>query len=274
MLTGARARPSTAIARTASTVAARVRTPARAPRAVFAAAAALLVIAGCRAPGGLFRQYEYEEEMYLALDGSATLYVNSSIAALNALRGTAFDASPGARVDRNAVRAYFTSPHTRVPRVSESRRSGRRFVHVRIEADDVRQLSAVAPFAWSSYALARDGDRYVYTQTVGAAAGMDPGGAGWTGDELTAFRMHLPSKIDFHNTPTHEVGRGNILTWEQPLAERLRGVPLRLEVRMETQSILYRTVWLFGITFVAVAMVFVAVIWWVLRKGRTEAVAS
>src|SRR5579872_2282608 len=38
-----------------------------------------------------FRQYEYEEDLYLSLDGSATLYVNSSIAALNALRGTAFD---------------------------------------------------------------------------------------------------------------------------------------------------------------------------------------
>ncbi|MBW8863097.1 MAG: hypothetical protein JF601_12145, partial [Acidobacteria bacterium] len=39
----------------------------------------------------LFRQYEYEEDVYLALDGTATVYVNSSIAALNALRGTTFD---------------------------------------------------------------------------------------------------------------------------------------------------------------------------------------
>ena len=36
---------------------------------------------------------------------------------------------------------------------------------------------------------------------------------------------------------------------------------------METQSILYRTLWLFGSTFVAVALTFVAVIWWVLRRG-------
>ena len=29
--------------------------------------------------GGLFRQYQYEEEIYLSLDGTATVYVNSSI---------------------------------------------------------------------------------------------------------------------------------------------------------------------------------------------------
>jgi hypothetical protein len=32
---------------------------------------------------------------------------------------------------------------------------------------------------------------------------------------------------------------------------------------METQSILYRTLWLFGTTLVAVAVAFGLVIWWV-----------
>ena len=40
--------------------------------------------------GGLFRQYEYEEEVYVSLDGTATVYVNASLAALNALRGASF----------------------------------------------------------------------------------------------------------------------------------------------------------------------------------------
>ena len=39
---------------------------------------------------------------------------------------------------------------------------------------------------------------------------------------------------------------------------------------METQSILYRTVALFGATFVAVAMTFTIVIWWILRRGARE----
>src|SRR5205814_8001679 len=77
--------------------------------------------------GGLFRQYEYEEEMYLSLDGSATIYVNSSVAALNALRGTSFDADPSATIDRRVVRDYFTTPVTRVTRrPALSRRSNRR----------------------------------------------------------------------------------------------------------------------------------------------------
>jgi hypothetical protein len=229
--------------------------------------ASAILDGGC---GGtrLFRQYEYEEELYLSLDGSATVYVNSSIAALNALRGTSFDASPAARFDRDAYRAYFSSPQTRVTRLTSSRRAGRRFVHVRLDVADVRELSRVTPFAWSTYRLDREGEHFVYTQAVGAAAGNDPGRVRWNGQELVAFRMHLPSKIEYHNTPNREVGRGNILVWEQPLADRLRGVPLRLEARMQTQSILYRTLWLFGITFLAVASLFVGVIWWVLQRGK------
>ena len=66
--------------------------------------AALLTTAACGS-SGLFRQYEYEEEVYLSLDGSATVYVNSSIPALNALRGTSFDPDPDARFN-----AYIALP--------------------------------------------------------------------------------------------------------------------------------------------------------------------
>jgi hypothetical protein len=228
--------------------------------------------AACGGTTTLFRQYEYEEEVYLSLDGSATVYVNSSLAALNALRGTSFDTSPAARLDTAAIRAYFTSPATRVIRVSQSRRNNRRFVHVRLDVDDITKLGSVAPFAWSKYVFTSDGDLFKYRQTVGAAAGKDPGSAGWNGNEIVAFRLHLPSKIRYHNTK-RDVGRGNILVWEQPLAERLRGTPIELDARMDRQSILYTTLWLFGVTFVAVAIVFCTVIWWVVRRGKSERVA-
>ena len=226
--------------------------------------------AACRGASTLFRQYEYEEEIYLSLDGSATVYVNSSLPALNALRGTTFDASPAARVDTAAVREYFSSPATRVVRVTSSRRSNRRFVHVRLDVADVAKLGGAAPFAWSKYQFTRDGDLFKYLQTVGTAAGKDVGNVGWNGNEIVAFRLHLPSKIRYHNT-SRDVGRGNILAWEQPLAERLRGVPVELDARMDAQSILYTTLWLFGTTFLAVAAVFCGVIWWVMRRGRTTA---
>jgi len=225
--------------------------------------------AACSSARSIFRQYEYDEEVYLSLDGTATVYVNGSLAALNALRGTSFEATPTARVDTAAIRAYYTSPTTRVTRVSDSRRQGRRYVHVRLDVDDVRRLGEVAPFAWSKYELWLEGKFFFYRQTIGESAGKGAGSAGWNGREIVAFRLHLPSKIRAHNTG-REV-RGNILEWEQPLADRLRSVPLELDARMDTQSILYRTLWLFGATFVAVAVAFVVVIWWVMTRGAAKA---
>ena len=231
---------------------------------VLCALCSLCVLCSCGT--GIFRQYEYEEEIYLSLDGTATVYVNCSIAALDALRGASFDTRPSARVDAAAVRAYYTTPNTRVTRVSSSRRHGRRFVHVRLDVDDIRRLGEAAPFAWSTYRFAQNGGQYDYLQTIGAAAAKDVGAVGWDGRELVAFRLHLPSKIRYHNTKGIE-SRGNILAWEQPFADRLRGAPLTLDARMDTQSILYRTLWLFGVTFLAVAAAFAVVILWVMRRG-------
>jgi hypothetical protein len=227
---------------------------------------ALLVIAAACSGTNPFRQYEYEEEVYLSLDGTATVYVNSSLAALNALRGTSFDAGPNARVDIAAVRAYYSSAHTHVTRVSPFRRNNRRYVHVQLDVDDIRKLREAAPFGWSVYEFQRDGGLFVYRQSVGGAAGKDVGQVGWNGREAVAFRLHLPSRIRGQHTGGVE-GRGNILVWEQLLVDRRRGVPLTLEARMDPQSILYRTLWLFGVTFLAVAAAFGAIIWWVMRRG-------
>jgi hypothetical protein len=221
---------------------------------------------GGQGGAGLFKQYEYEEEMYLSLDGSATLYVHTSIAALNALRGTSFDATPNGRTDRDAFRAYFTTPQTHVTRVSPYRRAGRRFVSVRMDVDDVRKLGEAAPFAWSTYQLKQDADLFVYVQNIGASAGKDVGSVGWAGQEIVAFRMHLPSKIRFHDNLAR-FGRGNILAWEQLLTDRLRGAPMTIEARMDAQSILYRALFLFGSMFLLVAIAFVLVIWWVRRHA-------
>jgi hypothetical protein len=237
-----------------------------------AAALALVALAavGC-ASGGLFQQYEYEEDVYLSLDGTATVYVNSSVPALNALRGTSLDVGPTARLDREAVRKFYTTPVTHVGQVSQSRRSGRRFLHVRLDVDDVRRLGATAPFQWSRYEFRRQGDLYVYLQTIGASANKSVGDVGWKGDELVAFRLHLPSKIAYHNAGVENFKRGNILVWEQKLSDRLHGRQLVLDARMQAQSILYRTLLLFGATFVAVAVTFAIVIVAVLRGGRKRA---
>jgi hypothetical protein len=235
--------------------------------------AAALVLTAC---GGRLvkKQYEYEEELYLGLDGSATLNVNASVPALVALRGVDLNASPRARFERERIRAFYEGPGVTVTALNSSRRYGRRFVHMSMDIADVRSLQRLAPFAWSTYRFAREGDVYEFKQAVGAAAGRSVSDAGWDGSELVVFRMHLPSKIAYHNAPSHRTERGNILEWEQTLADRLRGTPIEIDVQMETQSILARTLLLFGATIVAAFATLAAIIWWVARRGRSEGFAG
>ncbi|HET7218121.1 MAG TPA: hypothetical protein VFJ02_08730 [Vicinamibacterales bacterium] len=234
--------------------------------------------------GGLFgKVYEYEEDVYVSLDGSADVIVNASVPALVTLRGLALDTNPSARFDNDALRAAYKSPVTEVTRVSRPwRRHGRRFVQVRLHVSDIRRLPQVAPFAWSTYELADKDGLVVYKQNVAASA-MRSGtlqNFGWTGGELVAFRLHLPSKIVWHNArdletnDTSDIARGNILAWEQHLTDRLDGRPIAIEVRMENQSILHRTLWLFAGAFASAILVIGGLIWWTIRKGPKEGEAA
>ena len=126
-------------------------------------------------------------------------------------------------------------------------------------AKDIRKLSEAAPFSWSRYALSAQNGHHVFEQKVGASA-LRPGtlqNVGWNGSELVTFRLHLPSRIIWHNSRDLETGqprstaRGNILSWEQHLTDRLEGTPLDIRVEMDSQSILHRTLWLFGGAFLA-----------------------
>lgn len=231
-----------------------------------------LPLAGAACGGGGFfgREYEYEEEIYLKVDGSATVVVNTSLVALSALRGApSFDAG-AAGVDRDAVRRFFQSPVSEVTRVSRPwERHGRKFVQVRVTTDDIRSLSRSMPFAWSTYAFAPRGDTVTFVQAIGPAVLPNATGP-WQGGELVAVRLHVPAKIQFHNAPSKQVERGNIVSWEQSLKDRLAGQPLRVEVRMERNSILAWTLTIFGASAAAAAILFVLVIWWVRRKGRPE----
>ena len=137
-----------------------------------------------------------------------------------------------------------------------------------VSVDDVRDLSRLAPFAWSAYRFERRDDTFEFRQVVGPSAGGKGPAIQWTGEETVLFRMHLPSEIVFHNAPSREVKRGNILEWEQPLAERLAGRPVDVEVHLESESILYTTLLLFGSTVVAAAAAFALVICWIARHGR------
>ena len=252
-----------------------------------AAALSIVLIAGgaTAACGGRWfgKQYEYEEDVFLAPDGSADVIVNASIPALVALRGLPLDVDPAVQVDRNRVRAVYESPQAKVTRVSRPwRRDGRRFIQVRLEIPDIRKLGGAAPFAWSTYALGEENGQRIYRQTIGASA-LRPGtlqNYGWKGKELVAFRLHMPSRIVEHNARDIDSGegsavkRGNILAWEQLLTDRLDGRPVTIEVRMDRQSILYTTLWLFAGAFVSAVLVLGLILWLTVRKGAREAATA
>jgi hypothetical protein len=270
-----------------------LRTRAALIAAIAIGMAAIASACGGRGGGGpLGPAYEYEEDLKISLDGSATLVVNASVPALVALRALPLGTELRTRADqlKEQLRAIYTSDNTRVGRISNWTRDGRRFVGIHITVTDVRRLSALAPLSWSTYELREDGDQVVFRQRLSPPASPPaaPASAGLTGHELVAFRLHLPARIRFQNSrylekdESRPTARGNIVTWEQRLRERLLGKPIAyaedktpdvMEVRMDRQSILYRTLWLFGIAFAAAVLVIGGLIWLTMRRGRAQSTA-
>ena len=255
---------------------------------LVASVAAAAVLAACASP--FAPQYEYEEQLYLSVDGRATVTIDTSLHALVALRGVTLDPSLAGSTDRGAIQRLYEAAGCRVDRVGRLwERQGRRFAQIRVTTDDVRTLSTCGLLSWSSYALGpvgTDPDGLHYRQIVGAAAqpaaaaGSSAAtdlsvlsGSNWDGTELVAFKLHLPSRIREHNVKrlNGENGaqeRGNILTWEQRLADRRAGTPIVMDVTMDSTSILNTTLWIFGGSFTAAVVVLILIVWMVVRRGR------
>jgi hypothetical protein len=258
--------------------------------AALLALVAAAVVGACDHPiAFLTPGYEYEEDLTLGLDGSATLVVNASVPALVALHHLPLEDDRPTRVDalKTRVRDLYSSPYTQVLRVSTWTRYGRRFVGVRLRVPDVRALPRIPAFSWATYDLAASGDQIVYRQRLSTtpkpAAPAAP--TMWKGDEIIAFRLHLPARIRWHNSrdfrtdAPRQPSRGNILTWEQRLSDRFAGKPIAwsddhqpdvMEVRMDRQSILYRTLWLFAIAFLAAVAAIAGLIWLAIRRAPRD----
>src|SRR6188508_858551 len=102
---------------------------------------AALSATSCSNP--LARQYEYDEQSYLSIDGSATVVLSASVAALVAMRGLPLDPSPQVRLSSDDVRRVFEAAGCDVERAARPwRRNGRRFVQARLHVADVRKASA------------------------------------------------------------------------------------------------------------------------------------
>ena len=202
-------------------------------RAALVAMVLAAIAAACGGRNPLGTEYEYEEDLTISMDGSATLVVNSSIAALDALRGMPLDPDPEVRTDqlRDQVRALYESPYTAVGRISTWTRRGRRFVGIHLRVPDIQALPKAAPFSWATYALTTEGEQVTFRQTLSKPPPPVRALPAWRGDEIVAFRLHLPARIRFQNSryldggESRPASRGNILTWEQRLHQRLEGKP-------------------------------------------------
>jgi len=129
-------------------------------------------------------------------------------------------------------------------------------------------------FAWSRYRFDVSSETAEYRQTVDGGAGREVGNVGWSGRELVGFKLHLPSRVTFHNSPSKDILRGNIIVWEQALTDRQKGTPLSIDVKMDSDSILANTLVLFGGMIVLVAITFVAFIWFIRSRGSDSEVRS
>ena len=252
--------------------------------AAVSAFAAFLMSSACANP--FSPQYEYEEQVYLEVDGRAVVVIDTSLAALVALRGSTIDPAVANATDRSDVRRMVTAAGCQVTDVSRFwTRHGRRFVQIRVSSARAEDLPKCRLLAWSTYSLdsiapgveqtmPQGGLRF--QQHLGAptpdqAAAAAP--TNWSGNELVAFKFHLPSRVLDHNVKLLDgsngtIERGNILTWAQTLKDRQTGKPLDMRADMDGKSILHTTLWLFAGAFVAAVAVLVLAIWWVIRKGR------
>ena len=223
------------------------------------------------------RQYEYEEDLTIGIDGSGTLTINASLAALNTLRG--LDVDPlASSVDRDRIRALYQSNVARVRSVPRPwSRDGRQFVQINLEFDDVRRLSEDAPLSWSRYELTDQNGQHLFRQTVGAV-----GAEARHAQERRLGRQRdrrlpaAPARAASSNT-TRAISRrtsrpastaatssdGNS-TW--PIASTAS--PLTIEVRMDSQSILYRTLFLFAGRLHRRRADAGLLIWWTIRRAE------
>ena len=100
-------------------------------------------------------------------------------------------------------------------------------MHLRLDVADIRRLGEAPPFAWSSYRYREQATACSSSRRrCGAAAGQDVGQRR-LGRRRAGRRAAAPAEPgDVPQLAVAEIERGNIIVWEQPLAERQKGAPL------------------------------------------------
>lgn len=227
----------------------------RAPRLVTLLVSCALTLAACTS-------YEYEEEVFLEVDGSGRLRVSGSSEILEVLH----DLSEGAGT--SSMTSRFEGPGFELDSVRETERDGRTFVHVQGRFTDWNELCAHPAFAERECRLdvTADDELELYLR-LPQPKGDVPDEA--PPDATLALRFHFPSAVHYHNAPS-DIERGNIIGWERTVSEHFDADALVVEARFERRSVLATTALILG-TAVGVVLLSVALaLFLIVRKGRRQ----
>jgi hypothetical protein len=215
--------------------------------------------------------YEYEHEFWLNVDGSGSVYVTGQPWLWQAFKNVGTAADPEGTATPEAVRALFEKSGLRVRRTTLTRRRGRPYVFIAADFKDVSRLSETPAFPDLDVRLGGEGERL---RLEGTWRATGTPAARREADGLMAVRFHLPSKVYEHKNASDGVERGNIVAWRQDVAAGLRGDGLAFGATMDRRSILWSTVGLFGAAIVLALATLGAVLYVVVRKGRSATSSS
>ena len=208
--------------------------------------------------------YEYEEEVFLEVDGSGRLRVSGSSEILQALHGPN---GPNGTTT-SSMTSRFEGRGFELDSVRETEREGRKFVHVQGRFADWNELCAHPAFADRECRLdVTDDDELELTLSLPRPEGDIPEAI--PPDATLALRFHFPSTVLYHNS-RGDIERGNIIGWERTASEHFDATNLVVEARFERRSVLSTTVVILG-TAVAVVLFSVALaLFLMVRKGRRQ----
>jgi len=208
--------------------------------------------------------YEFDQELWLRVDGSGTVNVTGRPELWSAFK--LGDAGDPQALTPGALRVLFEHSGLRVREATRTRRDGRPYLFVSADFDDVNRLGGTPAFPDLVIGLRREGEELVLEGRWTAVATRAPPEV--RSDELVAIRFHLPARIHSHRNAADGVERGNIVSWRQSLGAALAGEPLEFGARMEDTSILRTTLLVFlGAGALGLGLVGVG-LWLFWRRGR------
>jgi hypothetical protein len=204
--------------------------------------------------------YEYEEEVFLDVDGSGEIRMSGSTTVVGALHELE-------EPDVERAKALFEGEGVDVLSALETERDRRKFVHVEARFSDWEELCRLPAFHGRRCRLTIGDEGLALELSLPPPRGTAP--EGLDPQALLALRYHVPSTIRYHNSP-RDIERGNILSWQRTIREHFAGRPLDVEVHFDRRTVLAAAVSVMGFALALVALSIGTTLLVMVRKGRRQ----